>query len=220
MTRFRSFSRRPAELALGALLVATACATGSVAPRFETTTSLSDDPRRAAGVAVDPATELPPASPQADSEQSLVVLRAPPDPESAREMVREFFRAISRRSYSELEALVRQDAWLQAGAMSGRQNARQFWRTRLSRLDYGALSGSTVYRDSELETYRAQDVPKLRPPRALGVSASGDDVVVRVPIASPRNGKTRLFGDEILFVLRPERGRYGIVEMAEDFSLP
>ena len=54
----------------------------------------------------------------------------------------------------------------------------------------------------------------------LGVVAQTDDVVVRVPIAVPRSGKTRLFGDEIVFVLRPNGNRYAIVDMAEEFTLP
>lgn len=50
--------------------------------------------------------------------------------------------------------------------------------------------------------------------------AQGDDVVVRVPITAPKYGKTRLFGDEIVFVLRPRGNRYAIVDMAEEFTLP
>lgn len=218
MTRFPSLFER--HLASSLLLLSVACA-GSTAPaRFETASELSDAPRRAAGVAVDPATELPRATRSADSEQALVVLREPPDARAARETVKTFFRAIGHGSYQELEAVVKDEAWIQAGAMTGRQKARQFWQMRLSRLEYAAIGTSSVYRDNDLETYRAEDIPKLRPPRALGVSATGDDVVVRVPISNPRSGKTRLFGDEILFVLRPEAGRYSIVEMAEDFSMP
>jgi len=219
MTRSRSRSER-LSTAAAVVLLATACASSSRAPRFETATTLSDEPRRALGVAVDPATELPHASAAADSEEGLAVLATPPDPAAAREVVRSFFRAIARGSYSDLENVVRDDAWVQAGAMTGRQKALQFWQLRLSRLDYTAQVGTTVYRDGELETYRAEDIPKLKPPRALGVAAHGSDVVVRVPITSPRNGKTRLFGDEILFVLRPDGHRYQIAEMAEDFSLP
>jgi hypothetical protein len=49
---------------------------------------------------------------------------------------------------------------------------------------------------------------------------SGDDVLVRVVIATPRVGRTRLFGDEITFLLRPSGGAYKIIEMVEDFQLP
>ena len=186
----------------------------------QTASSLPDEPRKAPGVAVDPAPELPPAAGAADTEDGVVVLKAPADPEAAREVVRSFFRAVSHGSYSEFEDVVPDEAWLSAGPMVGRQKARQYWQMRFSRLDYQSLAGSSIYREGELETYRAADMQRLRPARPLAVVAQGEDVVVRVPITTPRSGKTRLFGDEILFVLRPQGAKYSIVEMSEDFALP
>ncbi|MBI3205604.1 MAG: hypothetical protein HYZ29_28960 [Myxococcales bacterium] len=193
---------------------------GSQRGSMETTTALDAAPRRAPGVAVDPAPELPAPTRSAHPEQGIVVLRAPQDPEAAREVVRGFFRAVGHGAIDELKPLVAEDAWLSAGAMAGRQKALQYWETRLSRLDYGALAGAAVFREGEIETYRAADLGALRPPRALGVAAQADDVVVRVPITAPKSGKTRLFGDEIVFVLRPRGNRYSIVDMAEEFTLP
>lgn len=215
----RSSRGTPGLLALCLLLAQGACAARG-SESLETVTALDSAPRRAPGIAVDPAPELPPAARVADPEQGVVVLRAPEDPEAAREVVRGFFRAVSQGSYGELETFVADEAWLSAGAMAGRQKARQYWQMRLSRLDYASLAGSSIFRDGEIETYRAQDLAALRPPRALGVVAQADDVVVRVPIAAPRSGKTRLFGDEIVFVLRPKGNRYAIVDMAEEFTLP
>lgn len=215
MTQSSNRSRR--ALGLGVLLVQGAC---GGAGSLRTASALDTEPRRATGIAVDPAPEPPAPTAVAHTEQGFVVLRTPEDPEAAREVVRGFFRAVSQGSYAELEQLISEDAWLSAGAMAGRQKARQYWQLRLSRLDYGSLAGSSVFRDSELETYRAADLAALRPPRALGVVAQGEDVVVRVPIAAPRSGKTRLFGDEIVFVLRPKGSRYAIVDMAEEFTLP
>ncbi len=205
---------------LGWLTVALAVGCGAQRGSLQTTTTLDASPRRAPGIAVDPAPELPAPTRVAHPEQGIVVLRAPQDPEAAREVVRGFFRAVGHGSIDELRPLVAQDAWLSAGAMAGRQKALQYWETRLSRLDYGALGGAAVFREGELETYRAADLSALRPPRALGVVAQGDDVVVRVPITAPKYGKTRLFGDEIVFVLRPRGNRYAIVDMAEEFTLP
>ena len=206
-------------LAASALFAVAGCASMG-AGGLEPTTSLDTAPRRAPGVAVDPAPELPAAAASAHPEQGVVVLRAPQDPEAARDVVRGFFRAIGQGSFAELEPLLAEDAWLSAGASVGRQKARQYWQARLTRLDYGAIAGSLVFREGELETYRAADLAALRPPRSLGVVARGDDVVVRVPIASPRFGKTRLFGDEIVFLLRPKGSGYSIVDMAEEFMLP
>ena len=216
-----NLSERALGLLVPTCLALCLAACGRSAPmHFATASSLSDSPRRAPGVAVDPTTELPSAANQADTQDGVVVLSAPADPESAREVVKSFFRAVSQGSYPELEPIVSDDVWLQGGAMVGRQKARQYWQLRLSRLDYTSLAGSSVYRESELETYRATDLPKLRPPRVLGVATQPNDLIVRVPISTPRSGKTRLFGDEVLFVLRSKGERYSIVEIAEDFSLP
>ncbi|MBK7586572.1 MAG: hypothetical protein IPI67_41090 [Myxococcales bacterium] len=219
-----TLSWKRSDCAIAALISSLGLGAGGCASAghgaLDTTAQLDSAPRRAPGVAVDPASELPAPASTAHSEQGVVVLKTPADPAAARELVRSFFRAVSHASLPELEPLLSDDAWLSAGPMTGRQKARQYWQLRLSRLDYGSLAAGSVYRDSEIETYRAVDLGSLRPPRALGVVAQPDDVVVRVPIANPRGGKTRLFGDEIVFVLRPAGGNYRIVDMAEDFSLP
>jgi len=44
--------------------------------------------------------------------------------------------------------------------------------------------------------------------------------VVRVPLHSPQNDKTRLFGDEIVFLLSRTDSGLRIAEMVEDFQLP
>jgi hypothetical protein len=211
-------SSKRSSLAL-LLAASTGCAGGGAAG-FDTVNALPEEPRRAPGVAVDPNLEPPPAAADATTSEGLVVLKEPADPEAARDIVREFFRAVASASFEKLEPLIGEESWLQAGAMMGRQRARDFWRQRMSRLDYAALGGSPIYRDSEMETYRAADLGRMRPPRTLNVGVQGQDVIVRVPIVSPRAGKTRLFGDEILFVLRPDQGRYSIIEMSEDFQLP
>lgn len=221
MTRFwkRSEIARPTPMWL-ALALAVGCAGRAEPLRFATTTELADEPRRPAGVAVDPAPELPPSATDARAEQGLVVLRAPLDAEAARQVVRDFFRATVEQSIERLEKLLGDQAYVQAGTAMGRQQAQSFWRLRLSRLDYGALAGHVLFRDADVEVYRSEDVPGLRPPRALGLALQGQDVLVRVPVATTRVGRTRLFGDEITFLLRPTGGAFKIVEMAEDFQLP
>jgi hypothetical protein len=134
--------------------------------------------------------------------------------------VREFFAAVTHGSYDELEPLLDEQAWVNGGSSGGRQRARSFWQMRLSRLDYGALAGQLVYREADLETYRPNDVADLSPPRPLPLSVQGNDILVKVPLAAPRTGRTRLFGDEIAFLLRPVGSGFVIVEMLEDFQMP
>ena len=215
----RSPKRSDVALAF-ALFAACACSKGAEPLRFPTATTLEDEPRRPAGVAVDPAPELPKAAPGGSAEAGLVVLSTPLDTESARQVVRAFFRATVEQDIERLEKLMDEQAYVQAGTAMGRQQAQPFWRLRLSRLDYGTLAGHMLYREAEMEVYRGEDIARLRPARTLGMAVQGDDVLVRVVIATPRSGRTRLFGDEIAFLLRPSGSAYKIVEMVEDFQLP
>jgi len=187
---------------------------------IETTAELPDEPRRAPGVAVDPAPELPAPSWSASAEQGLVVLKAPVPTEAAREVVREFFRAALDEAPERLEQLFADQAFAQSGAQASRQSLRTFWRARLTRLDYGSLAGQLVYREGEIEIYRAEDAARLSGVRALPFSVAGEDILVRVPISLPKVGRSKLFGDEVLFLLRPHADRYKIKEVVEDFQLP
>ncbi|HVJ16433.1 MAG TPA: hypothetical protein VM686_13420, partial [Polyangiaceae bacterium] len=46
------------------------------------------------------------------------------------------------------------------------------------------------------------------------------DLVVRAKIRLSWKGRSRLFGDELVFLLRPDGDRFLIAEIAEDFRLP
>jgi hypothetical protein len=189
-------------------------------PSLETVTELPQEPRRPAGVAVDPVSNLPEARSSGAAEQGLVVLRSPRDISAARLTVRRFFDAVVAGSADAVDELIDEEAWVQTGTQGNRQRARDFWRLRLSRLDYGALTGHSLYRDGEVETYRAADLEHLGPRRVPPLAVQGDDVLVRVPIATQQLGRMRMFGDEIVFLLRPDGERYEIAEMFEDFRLP
>lgn len=219
MTRPWNLCERFAPATLATLIAATAC-TGTTPARFPTRVAQDDTPRRAPGVAVDPASELPPARATGTTDGAVVTLRAPASRESARGVVRRFLEATVAGHWPDVEVLLDEQAWISGGPTTGRQRARSFWQMRLSRLDYPALANQTLYRDSELETYAAADAASLAPPRSLPLTPRGDDVLVRVVIEQPRVGKTRYFGDEIAFLLRPAGSSFVIVEMLEDFSLP
>lgn len=207
-------------IAFTAAWLTVACGARSSAPAFETTTELPATPRRAPAVAVDPAAELPGAGTQARSQHGLVVLHAPRDVEAARAIVRRFFELVLGGSADALEPLMSELSSIQLGPQGGRQRARQFWRSRLDQIDYGALAGQPVYRDGDIETYRSEDLARLDAARQPSVEVQPADVVVRVPIATSRLGRTRYFGDDIVFLLRPRGTSFEIIEIIEDFRLP
>jgi len=103
---------------------------------------------------------------------------------------------------------------------SGRQPARAFWQSRFTVLDYTELRGQQLFREAELETFRAEDVARLPASRRPTLELAADEVAVRVPIRISWAGRARLFGDELLFRLQPAGSRFEIAEISEDFRLP
>ncbi len=200
-----------------ALSAVAGCERRVVPMRFPTQSSFSDDePRRPAGVASDPALKLPAEADMGSTEANLVVLKAPPDTESARAVVREFMKSTVSESASRLAELLDQSAIVRSRSSGRRENARSFWNTRITTLNYGDLAGQLLYRDSEMETYRRED---LSGRRSVPVYPQADEIVVRVKILTPKNGKVRLFGDELVFRLKPTETGYLIREIVEDFQL-
>ncbi|MDI1447213.1 hypothetical protein [Polyangium sp. 6x1] len=197
---------------------------GAGAPLFATTSELPEGSRRPDGVAVDPASAPPRAKDVANAEAGLVTLRTPLGTEAVLVTVNGFFRAIVDEDMEALEALFTRDALSISttyGPSGSAPSAPLFWTQRMRRLDYTKLAGEVVFREAELEVYRAEDARTSSPHPAIRVEAlSTGDVVVRVPIATSRVGSDRLLGDEIVLWLRREGERYRIYRIVEDFQMP
>ncbi len=117
-----------------------------------------------------------------------------------------------------MELLLSDQAYVDTA--SGRQPARTFWQIRFSQLDYTELRGQLLFRDADLQTFRAEDLARLPANRRMPLELGDDEVAVRVPIRVSWAGRTRLFGDELLFRLQPNGARFEIAEISEDFRLP
>jgi hypothetical protein len=95
-----------------------------------------------------------------------------------------------------------------------------FWQGRFRKLDYTKLAGEPIYREAELSIFRPEDALDTLPSPAVRPEALGEnDVVIRVPILTPRVGADRLFGDEMILWMRREGDRYKIYKVMEDFQL-
>ena len=173
---------------------------------------------RPPGIAVDPVFALPSPRPVASTERGVMVLLTPADTVGARELIRHFFESVVREDYAELASLFADQAVVVTDKAGRRVPAAGFWQHRLARLDYASLRGLVVYQDRHLETYRAEDVSRLGRARQLGVRNA--DLMVRVPVQTPRVGRVRLLGEEIWFVLRPGPNGYRIAQMQEDYEIP
>lgn len=176
--------------------------------------------RRPPAVAVDPSPQLPAPAKEASTQSRLVSLREPSDSRAALDVVTRFFDAALDGSLEELETLLHRDARLRAPRRGRRESIQSAWQHRFHALDYTVLRGQLVYRETDVEIYRAADVDALHPARLIALRPGEDEVVVRVPIASPSHGSTRFFGDEVVFLLRPTDQGYKIGEVYEDFHLP
>jgi len=202
---------------LALAVVGTGCF--SRTPEFPTTARFAaDTPRKPPGLPDSPAAVVPDAAREGDTQDRLLVLRSPEAPALARSVVRGFLRAAVNEQPERLEPLLSAQAFVDTG--SGRQPARAFWRSRLTQLDYTELKGQLLFRDSDVETFRAEDLSRLSPNRRPHVELGQDDVLVRIPIRVSWLGKTRFFGDEMLFRLQPSGQSFEIAEISEDFRLP
>jgi hypothetical protein len=137
---------------------------------------------------------------------------------AARGTVDRFFRALVAESPNELDALLTEQAQLDSS--TGRQPARGALRSRFLQLDYTALRGVPLYRESDVEIYRRKDSERLQAERNLPTDLAVDQLFVRVRLSVSHAGKSRVLSDEMGFSLRPERDGYRIVNIREDTPVP
>jgi len=201
-------------------LLATGCAVHQ-SPHFDTTHDLPDVPRRPDGVAVDLEGSLPPAQSTGSTSSGLVPLKEPVDVSQAMQLVRTFFRAVSTEDLDAMRSVLASDAQQLPLTAGNGMRVDRHWDRRLRKLDYAALGAEPLYRESMVETYRYEDLDSPLTGRPLRPAAMlPDDVLIRVPVTRTRFGIDRVFGEEVLFVLRREQGRFEIQTIYEDFTAP
>jgi hypothetical protein len=209
---------RPKSSLCSALGCALCLSCGARAPQFASGSAAFESTRHAPGVVEVQSAALPDPVRRGDSRDQFLLLRAPAGGELARSTVRAFLRAAVDETPERLELLLAPDAFVDTGA--GRQPARSFWQIRMAQLDYTELRGQLLFRDSDVQTFRADDLQRLPAGRRIPLELSPDEVAVRVPIRVSWAGRARLFGDELLFRLQPAGARFEIAEISEDFRLP
>lgn len=219
--RLSSPSERPPRGAWCLLLLAGACSTSS-APTFPTTDRWEPARRQPDGVAIDPLPASPAVARRADTSALGAVALSPPAPVSeALATLRAFLDAIVvEDTVAVLRLFTERGAWVQ---LPGRGSVPigSHLRERVRRLNYPQLAGVTVFREADAEVYAHDDLePPLpgRPARPAGMEPS--DLLIKIRVITPRIGAERFFGDEVTFLLRPDRGRFRIHSMFEEFQLP
>jgi hypothetical protein len=197
------------------------CRPAGTGPEFPTASQLPSGPRHPDGVLVDPAPELPPSAEAGEASATLLSLTPPAPEKAARLVIRAFFQSIVGEDIERMSELLTPDATVPSKTRGGAVSLLEHWRGRMRHLKYRALAGEVVYHDAEVETYRYRDLDAAvpgRPQRPLEMDRA--DLLLRVPIASVRAGSDRLFGDEMLFLLRRDCDRYRIRALIVEFQLP
>jgi hypothetical protein len=204
-----------------ALLIVACSGSAPRGPSFATLAELPKEPRRPDGVVVDPSPELPVAAEAVDKGTGIVALKPPLPDRAARAMVAAFIRAVVTENVEALSDLATSDATMAARGRTGTPSLVDHWRARLRHFRYRVLASDILYQEADIELYRYEDLETPLPGRPL---RPGDmapaDVLLRVPILIVRAGSERVFGDDMLFHLRRDKGRYVIRQMIEDFQLP
>jgi|SRR6188768_511670 len=211
-------NRSDARAFLGVLGLCLSCAGAQPAAGTSGASAASVAPRRAPGVPEQHSEVLPEPSLVGNTRDQWLVLRAPAASGLARETVRDFLRATVNEALERMDPLLAPQATVDTG--SGKQPARSFWQSRFSVLDYTELRGQLLFREADLETFRAEDLARLPTGRKFPIELAADEIAVRVPIRLSWTGRARLFGDELLFRLQPTGTRYEIAEISEEFRLP
>ena len=170
---------------------------------------------------VEPVAELPRARDVAAGGDGAVTLRTPIARDSAKALVAKLFEAIHARNFADLESEL-EDSLLYP--LVDRDPARESPRatlvytinTVLRGAPYHEVDIDTMYRPQDLEVYGPDELGAPgRPAKVAGMRA--DDVLVRIPITTPRVGADVLFYDELRVVLRRQGSKYrlkGISEIA------
>ncbi|MEO7096957.1 MAG: hypothetical protein ABI175_27105 [Polyangiales bacterium] len=158
------------------------------------------------GVAVDPLAELPRPVDVAKESDSVATLRAPLPPEMIAGLVRRYFDAYHTRSSQPIEAdLDEVIVDLHELPNGAGDRTKMYWiadfSAKVKGLPYDQVEVEQMYRSQDVEVYSRETLGQPgRPPRPTSMGA--DDVLVRIPIATPRLGADILFGDEIVLLLR------------------
>lgn len=211
---------------LCAAVLMLACSSAERGPSFATSEHFPEAPRRPPTFAAEPVltsddeSTTDTASPPVPSDGSAPKrLSSPLDSDAARDVVSRFFMAVLGESTHELFPLFASQAWVLSEG--GRQSAQAVWRTRFAQLDYGTLAGRLVAPPQTLRTYTFAAAERAKRDGVPVPQGPNEVVVVARPSLS-WTGKTRLFGDQLAFRLKPQAGDLGfeIAEIAEDFRLP
>lgn len=162
------------------------------------------------GIPVDPVSSIPPATDKAGAVDGVVTLRTPIGTEQVMGIVQRLFEAFHARSLAPIDGDV-DDTVLDLASGEASRPRAQFLGMLAERMKgpLDQLEIDQMYRPQDVEIWARDDLGL--PGRPTRPNAMGpDDVLVRIPIVTPRVGTDVLFGDEIRLLLRRDGSTYRI----------
>jgi hypothetical protein len=206
----RILTSKRSEAALALCLVLAGC---SGAGPLVTAVEAKNGKRAPDGVVLEPPPAMPVPVSRAEA-KGVLALREPFGDEAIRDVVAVMLRAFEQEDMSALTSLLTDDAALME--MQGRPGGRQIllnqWKRKLDSFDMKRIAGVEVVRLDRIQRIERREDDDDDTP---GPELRKDEVLVRVPIQTPRLGSDRIFGDYWLLLLRREDGRYKVKGFSE-----
>jgi hypothetical protein len=192
--------------------VAPAALVSCGAPQLPVTAvELPDAPRRPDGVVLEPEPAVPEVKESAAS-RGVVALREPLGGEAVVTIVHMLFRGFIHQDKDDLANLATSDA---VALGPQRSPLLERWQKMLAEHDYKRLAGSEVARIDRIERYAYEDLGGAGAPARPPEMHPGE-ILVRVPVATPRVGSDQLFGDVVVLLLRRDGQRFRIAGFGEE----
>ncbi len=215
MVTTRKSKRFSRACAVALAVVPLACG-GASREANVTAVEIPDAPRRPDGVVVEPPPAMPDVTEHAQP-GGVVALREPLADEAIAGVVSAMFRAFAHEDGDALAALLTSDAEALGERVRGhaRGSLLDQWRARLRNLPYDRLGNREVVRLDQIERWSYAELDGAGPIDRPSEMRPGD-VLVRVPVATPRIDSEQLFGDVVLLLLRREGQAFKIAGESED----
>ncbi|MGH7435496.1 MAG: hypothetical protein ACRENE_07460 [Polyangiaceae bacterium] len=194
------------------VFVCGACGHVAAPPVIAPPSGSASAPRAPDGVALDPPPALPAPASRAPA-GGVAALRVPVSREAVAALLRSFFDAWSRESVDDLAELLAPDAGPLEARTRGSRALVDAWRQRMRTHEYGRLAGVEMVRPERIERWEADELgAEGAPPH---VDARPGELTVRAPVETTTVAGERLFGDEVVMLVRAEGGKLKIEAYAE-----
>lgn len=165
------------------------------------------------GLPIEPVSTLPKPSDRANVGDGVATLRAPVSTEQVMALVRRLFEAFHARDTAAIEPDLDDnivDLRSDGESTRVRLSVISDWKMRMKGTQaFEQLEVEAMYRPQDVEIW-ARDELGLPGRPARPVSMTEGDLLVRIPVATPRVGADVLFGDEIKLLLRRDGARYRV----------